>query len=132
MERAFARVAAHQSLDVDLFAGSEDELIEGARSGCAEEMAAVFLASAAPSATPEEEIIELEGRRLDREALRGALATLPPEEQRVIDLVYRENMTLAEVARETGVHANTAWKRHVSALRTLRAILTREMSRRRR
>ena len=32
-------------------------------------------------------------------------------------------MTLAEVARETGVHVNTAKNGHMSALRKLRALL---------
>ena len=44
-----------------------------------------------------------------------------PEEQTAIQLVYGKGITLAEVAREIGVHVNTAKNRHPSALRKLRA-----------
>lgn len=44
----------------------------------------------------------------------------------MLDLVYRENLTLTEVAQKTGVHPNTAQRRHVNALDTMRVRLMRE------
>ena len=125
MERAFCRFESHHTLDVDLFADDEDKLLDGARRGCADALAATFLAGLleAQQATPEEAVAELEGQVTTLASLRGALATLHPDEQAAIQLVYGKGMTLTEVAQETGVHVNTAKNRHLSALRKLRALL---------
>jgi RNA polymerase sigma factor (sigma-70 family) len=123
MERAYCRISAHQALGLDLFAGTEAEILDGARKGCDEVLAATYLAGLleAQHASPEEAVVELEGEQLRRDTLGDALATLPPNEEVVIRLAYGQGMTLGEVADKVGVHLNTAKNRHVSALQKLRA-----------
>ncbi|MFT3771510.1 MAG: sigma-70 family RNA polymerase sigma factor [Minicystis sp.] len=125
MDRAYCRFSTHQTLDVDLFADDEAKLLDGARRGCADLLAATFLAGLleAQQASPEEAVAELEGRTSTHISLQEALATLPPEEQATIQLAYGKGMTLGEVADALGVHVNTAKNRHVSALEKLRALL---------
>ncbi|APR88617.1 hypothetical protein A7982_13966 [Minicystis rosea] len=55
---------------------------------------------------------ELEGRQTTLASLQNALATPHPDEQTTIHLVCGKGTTLTEVARETGVHVNTAKNRH--------------------
>ncbi|APR74670.1 Hypothetical protein A7982_00016 [Minicystis rosea] len=125
MERAFCRFQSHQTLDLNLFADDEEKLLDGARRGCADALAATFLAGLleAQQATPEEAVAELEGQQTTLASLQNALATLHPDEQTTIQLVYGKGMTLAEVARGAGVQLNTAKNRHLRALRKLRALL---------
>lgn len=123
MERAFCRVVGHQLLDVDVWRDEDAELVEGARKGCAEAMAATFVAALteAKSATPEEALMELEEKAALVAALTAAVAALEPAERRVIELFYGEGMTLGEVAKALGIHKNTAQKRHRLALVKLHA-----------
>lgn len=128
MERTFCRVVGHQVLDVDVWQDEDAALVEGARKGCAEALAATFVAASmeARDATPEEALMEVEEQRGHVAALGEAMATLTPAERRVVELFYGEGMTLAEVARAIGIHKNTAQKRHQTALEKLRgAVLKR-------
>ena len=126
MERAYCRISSHQVADFDLFADPEEKLVEGAQRGCDDVLAAAFLAGLleAQEATPEEQVMELEGQVATRASLQAALAALYPHEREVIHLLYekgrRERVTLDDVAREIGVHESTAQRRHVAALRKLR------------
>ncbi len=125
MARAFSRMLSHLSLDIDLFRDEEEKLVEGARRGCADVLAGAVLAGSleAQRGSSEEEIVERGEHRLAYEALKEAMGALRPHEREVIELVYQRGMTMDEVAREVGVHAHTAQRRHVSALRRLRARL---------
>ena len=55
--------------------------------------------------------------------LRDALGTLYPHEREVLHLVYEEDKTLDEAAEVVGMSQKTMQRRHVSALRKLRAYL---------
>jgi RNA polymerase sigma factor (sigma-70 family) len=121
MERAFCGFSAHQVLDVDLFADPEEKLVDGARLGCDDVLAAAIYGAIAEAA--ETERASPEDALLQHVSLRDALATLYPHERQVIQLVYEEGMILVDVADHLGIHTNTAHNRHASALRKLRAFL---------
>src|SRR4051812_17409586 len=76
MDRAFCRFTGEQTLDVNLFADEQEELVEGARKGCADALAAAFVAGSleAAVASPEEAMEELEGQVITRASLEEALA----------------------------------------------------------
>ncbi len=118
MERAYCGFEVHQLLDVDLFSDPDERLLDGARGGCDDALAAALVAftNEAQATSPEDAVV-------GRVALREALRTLYPHEREVIRLVYERDLSLAEAARELGVHANTAQNRCQSALRKLRAFL---------
>jgi RNA polymerase sigma factor (sigma-70 family) len=130
MDRAYCRAVAQQTLGVDLFADEDEALLQGARNGCAEALAAAFVAGAleAGQATPEDAVAELEGEVVTREQLKAAMGELTAEERRVVEMVYEGGMTMVEVARVVGVHVNTVQKRHGSALRKLRRRMVGERS----
>lgn len=118
MERAFCGFSAHQVLEGDLFADSEEKLLDDARRGCDDALAASLVAAAAEAreASPEDAVIL-------RISLREALATLYPHELEVTQLVHEKGMSVAEASRDLRVHINTAQNRYTSALRKLRAFL---------
>jgi RNA polymerase sigma-70 factor (ECF subfamily) len=60
---------------------------------------------------------------LDGDALRGALATLPPEQREAVELAYFGGNTYRQVAELTGVSPGTAASRLRLALARLRASL---------
>ena len=60
---------------------------------------------------------------LDAEALRGALASLPPEQREAVELAYFGGNTYRQVAELTGVSPGTAASRLRLALARLRASL---------
>lgn len=125
MERAFWSLSAHQILDVDLLADADDKLVEEMRGGAADAVATMYVAGMLEGrpASPEEELIELEGCRVTVDAIAKALDKLHPHEREVIRRVYWEGESLAEVAAALGVHENTAHNRQKSALRKLRSLL---------
>ncbi|MEO7327557.1 MAG: sigma-70 family RNA polymerase sigma factor [Minicystis sp.] len=120
LERGFSRHATDHVLHLD-FLESEESQLEKGRQGADDAMAAAFVALCADAQTtsPEEQIV-------DALALRSAVEKLVPEEREVIGLVYDEGLTMDEVGVRAQVHANTAQRRHVSALRKLRALLVGE------
>ncbi len=129
MERAFTGFEIHHVADVDLFAGSEEELLEGGRRGSAEALAAAFTAAVSAS---REHGSDAEMALLLRIDLRRALLTLHRHELQMIKLVHEEGKNVAEASRELGVHTNTAQNRYQSALDKLRAYFTRTDAPRRR
>lgn len=71
---------------------------------------------ALPSELPNREVPD----DLRREALRGALASLPPEQREVIVLKIDAELTFAEIGRVLGISPNTAASRYRYALERLR------------
>ena len=70
------------------------------------------------------EQVRLETRMADadlRLAIEEALSGLPPEQRRVLDLIYQGGLTFAETARALGVPQGTVKSRVHAALLTLRA-----------
>ena len=70
----------------------------------------------------------LENRMPDtdlRLAIEEALSGLPPEQRRVLDLIYQGGLTFAEAARALGVPPGTVKSRVHAALLSLRAFFTR-------
>ena len=124
MERAFEVVSSHHVVDVALFRDSEAEILEGARRGATEVLAAAFL-----SGLLEDQRACEEDWVNDRIAVREAIETLYPHEKEVVRLVHEQGMTLDEVALALGVHPNTAQRRHASALRKLHAFFEEESAR---
>lgn len=117
LERGFSRHALHHTLGITVFETEETELAKG-RQGADDAMAAAFVALLADTqaASPEEQIV-------DALALRSAVEKLYPLEREVIGLIYDEGLTMEEAGARARVHANTAQRRHVTALRKLRAFL---------
>ena len=77
------------------------------------------LADAEPVAAPSD--VGEEERR--DEALKSALATLPPEQAEVVHLKIHENMTFAQIGALVGCPANTAASRYRYACEKLRDLL---------
>jgi RNA polymerase sigma-70 factor (ECF subfamily) len=74
------------------------------------------------------EQVRLEARMADtdlRLAIEEALSGLPPEQRRVVDLIYQGGLTFAETARALGVPQGTVKSRVHAALLTLRAFFRR-------
>jgi RNA polymerase sigma factor for flagellar operon FliA len=58
-----------------------------------------------------------------RDRVRGAIATLPPREQRVISLYYYAEATMKEIGSELGVNESRVSQLHARAIRRLREAL---------
>ena len=58
--------------------------------------------------------------------VRGAMLTLPPEQQQVIELAYFGGRTQAQIAEEIGIPVGTVKTRTLAAMRKLRRALVRE------
>jgi RNA polymerase sigma factor (sigma-70 family) len=125
MERAHDTFSGHQAFDLDLFADPVETIVEGAREGGDDALAAAFFAAVleAQGASPEEVAVELEGQSTTIAVLRAAMAGLLPLEREVIRLVYTETIEVDEVAKKVGVSPRTVQRRHASALGKLREIL---------
>ena len=63
---------------------------------------------------------------LFREQLQGALATLPPLQQQVIQVYYYGEETLTQMARDIGISRQTLSQHHQRALTQLQETLTQE------
>jgi RNA polymerase sigma factor (sigma-70 family) len=121
MERAFTGFEIHHVADVDLFAGTEEQLLEGGRQGSADALAAAFTAAVTAA---REHPSDTEMALLLRIDLRRALLTLHRHELQMIKLVHEDGKSVAEASRELLVHTNTGQNRYQSALRKLRAYFT--------
>lgn len=66
--------------------------------------------------------LEIE-REIDAEKVRQAIDRLPHELRRVIDLYFRQGLTMAEVSKRCGCCRQTVSKRRDRALAELRGIL---------
>jgi len=62
-------------------------------------------------------------QQLEREWVRGALATLPPEQRQVVEMAYYGGLTHAEIAERVGIPLGTVKGRLRLALEKLRDIL---------
>jgi RNA polymerase sigma factor (sigma-70 family) len=118
MDRAHDVFWAHEDVEIDTFSDPEEKLIEGAKGGCDDGLAAAIVAAAheAQAAGPEAALI-------DRIAVRQAREALPPADREVVRLVHDEEKTLDEVAAELGVSPTTAQRRGRRGLRRLRDLL---------
>ena len=63
------------------------------------------------------------GRKLAIEKVRGALAGMPAEQRRAVELAFFEGMTHSEVAAKTGEPLGTVKTRIRSALQSLRKVM---------
>lgn len=71
-----------------------------------------------------QELIELQERELDRYALRAGMAFLSEIERSVLQQVYGERRTVAEVAALEGVCARTIFRKKRSGLERLRLVMS--------
>jgi RNA polymerase sigma-70 factor (ECF subfamily) len=77
-----------------------------------------------PEAMPAQDAIEDTAlAELDAQAVRGALAQLPEEQRRLIELGFFGGVTHHEIARSTGIPLGTVKTRIRSGLRRLRTAL---------
>lgn len=77
-----------------------------------------------PESLPEREAMEdLAFARIDAEAVRAALAALPPEQREPIELGFFGGITHEEIARRSGTPLGTVKTRIRSGLRKMRAAL---------
>jgi len=127
MERAYSRVSMHQVLDVDRFGASEEQLLEAAREGCDDALAAAFIA-----AVTESQEGSAEDAMILSLSLRDALSRLLPHEQKILHLVDAEGLSIKAASAALGVHANTGQRRYTRAIGKLRAWLLGEDPPRRR
>jgi RNA polymerase sigma factor (sigma-70 family) len=118
MERSFYRFAAHHVLDADTTNAPEEVLLEGARDGCDDALAAALLATAcdAEAASPEDAIVM-------RVSVEKALGTLHAHEREAVRLVFQEAKERPEAARILRVHVNTVQNRLAAAMHKLRVFL---------
>lgn len=63
------------------------------------------------------------------ERLRGAMATLPPEQREAVELAYFEGMTQTEIARRTGSPLGTVKSRVRAAMQSLKQFFDDESTR---
>ena len=63
-----------------------------------------------------------------RERVRGAIASLPPREQRVITLYYYNEVTMKDIGTELGVNESRVSQLHARAIRRLRDALGAEVT----
>jgi RNA polymerase sigma factor (sigma-70 family) len=125
MRRAQHDVSGRLRLPVDTCTDDEETLRDAMRDGAAQVAAAMFLAALQETrgATPEEQLIALEGEVKRREAVTRAIVALPPELREVIVLVYVHDQSFVDIAAAVGIHANTASNRHARAIRLLHKVL---------
>lgn len=81
-----------------------------------------------PEDPPDEDIGEAVALEADlaerRREVREALLGLPPDQRRVVELMYLEGWTQARIAEETGTPLGTVKTRAFAAMRKLRKALT--------
>ena len=122
MERASDDFSSTQILPVKMLTDSPEVLAEAMRQGAADALAVGYVASLheGQHASPEEELIELEGKRATTAALAKAIATLYPHEREILQVIYVQEMTQQDAAATLGIHRNTVKNRLTTAIRKLR------------
>ncbi len=73
---------------------------------------------------PAEAVVDALGVPEEREAVRAALEDLPPDQRRVIELMYFEGMSQSRIAERLGLPLGTVKSRTLLGMRKLRATLT--------
>jgi RNA polymerase sigma factor (sigma-70 family) len=122
MDRAYEFVSSHHTPGANPATDGDEKIIDGARQGCADMLAAAHL-----SACVEQEQIGSEEDKISlRISMRDAVASLTPEEQVIVRRVYYEGMTLDEAAAKESIHLSTAKRRNARALGKLREALVGE------
>lgn len=96
--------------------------IDQIRSMRARNRADTEITDAAPLPAPEDTWASV-ARTLEAERVRRAMAHLPPEQRRVVDLIYYGGLTHQQVAERVGVPLGTVKGRLRLALEKLRALL---------
>ncbi len=80
-----------------------------------------------PEPPPGEDVMESVVEEADladrRRRVREALAALPPEQRRLVELMYFRGWTQSRIAREEGVPLGTVKSRVFAAMRRLREVL---------
>jgi RNA polymerase sigma factor (sigma-70 family) len=122
MDRAYELFASQHTLGAAPATASDEKIVDGARQGCDDMLAAAHLAAC----TEQEQIGSQEDKITLRISMRDAVASLTPEEQAIVRRVYYEGMTLDEAAAKESIHLNTAKRRNARALRKLREALVGE------
>ena len=72
---------------------------------------------------PAESVVEALGVPEERNAVRAALEELPPEQRRVIELMYFEGASQSKIAERLGLPLGTVKSRTLLGMRRLRAAL---------
>lgn len=128
MERAFERFSSEQTVEVDTVTESDERIHEEMEQGCDDALAAALLAGIIESGshTPEELLIAREEHARALALLKREVGALPSHHKRVIRGVYEQGKTHEELAQELSAHVTTIQRRHVRALRALRACLVSE------
>jgi RNA polymerase sigma-70 factor (ECF subfamily) len=75
---------------------------------------------------PAEDVVEDAYLGVRRKEVREALAILPADQRRVLDMAYFEGKTQVAIAEELGIPVGTVKTRTLAAMRKLRAALARE------
>lgn len=81
---------------------------------------------AAVGEDPAEDVVQDAYLSVRRKEVREALATLPAEQRRVLDMAYFGGKTQAVIAEELGIPLGTVKTRTLAAMRKLRAALAPE------
>jgi RNA polymerase sigma factor (sigma-70 family) len=72
---------------------------------------------------PAEDVVEDAYLAVRRKEVRDALATLPVDQRRVLEMAYFGGMTQVKIAEELGIPVGTVKTRTLAAMRKLRAAL---------
>lgn len=125
MDSTSAEMEAHHIYGGDTFHDDDATMMSHVRAGLEDLLSSVYVAGlhAASTVRPDEILAEREVYEQAILALKASMEHLRPAEHQVIELVYRDGLTLEEAARVLKVHVNTAQALHVEALRRLRAML---------
>jgi RNA polymerase sigma-70 factor, ECF subfamily len=77
------------------------------------------------SSDPSEDVVEAVAAPAERAAVREALASLPPEQRAVLELMYFDGLSQPQVAEKTGAPLGTVKSRALLGMRRMRSELAR-------
>jgi RNA polymerase sigma factor (sigma-70 family) len=77
------------------------------------------------SSDPSEDVVEAVAAPAERAAVREALASLPPEQRAVLELMYFDGLSQTQVAEKTGAPLGTVKSRALLGMRRMRSELAR-------
>ena len=73
-----------------------------------------------------EAVVDDDDLSIRRQEVRTALATLPPDQRRVLEMAYFDGLTQASIAERLDIPLGTVKTRTLAAMRKLRATLSQE------